>query len=222
MDEKQAKAYRSIQEDAAARVENGVIRVNGVLAELTRLRQFASAYGKLSQGKFVPALPSNKYEWVAEYVQEMFDSSDTTKVVIASQFTELVKLFASELRKKHEVLTLTGETTAKQRLHVQDQFLHGSPRIIVINLFAGGEAIDLSSADDLILLDEPWTDDPRQQVENRIQNLAKRQQVTIHRLRSSGTIEETVAAMTDEQRELLMSARPKALALAKDVLGDGS
>jgi SNF2 family DNA or RNA helicase len=222
MDEKQAKAYRSIQEDAAARVENGVIRVNGVLAELTRLRQFASAYGKLSQGKFVPALPSNKYEWVAEYVQEMFDSSDTTKVVIASQFTELVKLFASELRKKHEVLTLTGETTAKQRLHVQDQFLNGSPRIIVINLFAGGEAIDLSSADDLILLDEPWTDDPRQQVENRIQNLAKRQQVTIHRLRSSGTIEETVAAMTDEQRELLMSARPKALALAKDVLGDGS
>ena len=79
----------------------------------------------------------------------------------------------------------------------------GSPRIIVINMFAGGEAIDLSAADDLILLDEPWTDDTLQQVENRVQNLAKQQQITIHRLRSEGTVEDSTAELTDDQRRQL-------------------
>jgi SNF2 family DNA or RNA helicase len=221
MEPEQAKAYRSIKEDAAAKLENGTLFVNGVLPELTRMRQFATAYGKLSPtGQFVPALPSNKLEWIMEYLREMVDAGPDGKVVIASQFTQVVKLFADAIRKEgYEVLTLTGETTDRQRLHVQDQFLTGRPRIIIINLLAGGEAIDLSSADELILIDEPWVDDARQQVENRVQNLAKRNQVTIHRLRSEGTVEESIAAMTDEQRRILTSATPKAKKLAKELIG---
>jgi SNF2 family DNA or RNA helicase len=83
-------------------------------------------------------------------------------------------------------------------------------------MFAGGEAIDLSAADEMIFIDEPWTDDTRQQAENRIQSLAKRQQLTVYRLRSEGTIEGWIASLNDEQRSILMSAKPKALAMLKE------
>ena len=220
MTPKQAKAYADMKEMASAQIEGGKLNANGVLAELTRLRQFASSAGRISQGKFVPAAPSNKLEWVLQYVEEM-EEIPGAKVVIATQFTALANLFATELRGSRagrEVLVLTGETTSKQRDHVQDRFMNGSPRIIVINMFAGGEAIDLSAADDLILLDEPWTDDTLQQVENRVQNLAKQQQITIHRLRSEGTVEDSIAELTDEQRHQLMSAKPAAIKAARELI----
>ena len=61
MTPKQAKAYADMKEMASAQTEGGKLNANGVLAELTRLRQFASSSGRLSQGKFVPAAPSNKW-----------------------------------------------------------------------------------------------------------------------------------------------------------------
>jgi SNF2 family DNA or RNA helicase len=82
-------------------------------------------------------------------------------------------------------------------------------------MFAGGEAIDLSAADELVALDDPWNDDARQQYENRIVNLSKTNQLTIFHLRSEGTVESDIAEMNDAQRAALMSAKPKAL---KDVL----
>jgi SWI/SNF-related matrix-associated actin-dependent regulator of chromatin subfamily A member 5 len=90
--------------------------------------------------------------------------------------------------------------------------------VAIINVFAGGEAIDLSSAEEIVFLDEPWTSDAITQAENRIQNLAKRTQLTVYRLRSAGTVDEWIANLTAEQRELLMSARPEAKELVKKAI----
>jgi SNF2 family DNA or RNA helicase len=135
------------------------------------------------------------------------------KVVIASGFTKLANLFAGAIMAaRYPTITLTGETSSKMRDVAQDTFLRDpSIRVIVINLYAGGEAIDLSSADDLILVDEPWTDAPRQQVENRIQSLAKQQQVTVHYLRSENSIDQQMADMNEEQRKAILAAKPEAL-----------
>jgi SNF2 family DNA or RNA helicase len=217
MEDKQNEAYTSILKDACAYLEDGSrINANGILAELTRLRQFACAWGRLSGGDFYPALPSNKIDWILQYIEEMWEIPER-KVVIASGFTKLVHAIADALRgEKYPALLLTGGTNDAGREHAQDEFLNGKARIIVINTFAGGEAIDLSSADDLILVDEPWNTDAREQVMNRIQNLAKKNQVTIHHLRSEGTIDETIADMNDDQLAKLLSANPQ---VVKEVLG---
>jgi SNF2-related domain/Helicase conserved C-terminal domain len=209
---KQAKAYHDMEEVGLATLAGGHrLTANGVLAELTRLKQFACSYGEMSRaGEFRPVLPSCKLDWVLDFLAER--EGLTGKVVIASQFTKLVKLFAAEIRKKHwEVVTIMGESTDVQRDHAQDVFLNGSPRVAIINMYAGGEAIDLSSADEMILLDEPWEGYILEQVENRIQNLAKKNQLTIYRLRAAGTIETDIALMTDEQRAELLAGRPKAM-----------
>ena len=85
------------------------------------------------------------------------------------------------------------------------------PRVCIINMYAGGEAIDLSSADEIILTDEPWSAHIIEQTENRIQNLAKRNQLTVYRLRAAGTIEQDIATMTSAQLQALLAGKPEAL-----------
>ena len=208
---KQAKAYRYMEETGLATLASGKrITANGVLAELTRLKQFSCSYGTWRDDSFQPSVPSCKLDWVLDFLAER--ESTPGKVVIASQFTKLVKMFEQAIRKAGwEVVTITGESTDVQRDHAQNVFMHGSPRVAIINMYAGGEAIDLSSADEMILLDEPWQGHILEQVENRIQNLAKHQQLTVYRLRASGTIEQDIAGMTNEQRAELLAGRPEAL-----------
>jgi SNF2 family DNA or RNA helicase len=208
MEARQARAYSEVEDLGLVHLADGkIMLVNGNLAELTRMKQFAVTHGVLDdEDKFRPSLPSNKLDWIMEFLAEREESNG--KVVIASQFTKVINLFAAAIRKAGwQVVTITGETSASKRDYAQDVFMTGSPRVALINVFAGGEAIDLSAADEMIFIDEPWTDDKITQAENRIQNLAKIQQLTVYRLRSAGTIDEIIAAMTEEQRENLLAGK---------------
>lgn len=209
---RQGKAYRDMEEMGLATLASGKrLTANGVLAELTRLKQFSSAYGTWRMDQFYPERPSCKLEWILDFLDER-EALDG-KVVIASQFTKFVKFYSRYIRAAGwEVVTITGETSDQRRLDVQDIFMRpDGPRVCIINMFAGGEAIDLSSADEIILTDEPWSAHIIEQTENRIQNLAKRQQLTVYRLRASGTIEQDIAGMTSEQLVALLAGKPEAL-----------
>jgi Zierdtviridae DNA helicase len=212
MDLKQWKAYMEVEDLGLVHLADGnVMLVNGNLAELTRMKQFASTHAVLdADGRFQPSLPSNKLDWIIEFLKEREEL--TGKVVIASQYTKIVNMFTKEIRKSGwDVVTITGGQTDQQRDLAQDSFMHGSPRVAFINVFAGGEAIDLSAADEMIFVDEPWTTDKITQAENRIQNLAKANQLTVYRLRSAGTIDEIIAAMTEKQRQNLLAGKVAAL-----------
>ena len=209
---RQARAYRDMETMGLATLRGGKrLTANGVLAELTRLKQFSSAYGTWRMDQFYPDAPSVKLDWILEFLQER-EALDG-KVVIASQFTKFVKFYAKHIRAAGwKVLTLTGETTDQRRLDVQDIFQNDPDvRVIIINMFAGGEAIDLSAADEIILTDEPWSAHIIEQTENRIQSLAKRNQLTVYRLRAAGTIEQDIATMTSEQLAALLAGKPEAL-----------
>ena len=208
----QGKAYRDIEEMGLATLASGKrLTANGVLAELTRLKQFSSAYGTWREDTFFPTKPSCKLDWILDFLTER-EALDG-KVVIASQFTKFVKFYAEHIRATGwEVVTITGESTDGQREMVQDLFMSkNGPRVCIINMFAGGEAIDLSSADEMIITDEPWSAHIIEQTENRIQNLAKKQQLTVYRLRAAGTIEQDIATMTSEQLAALLAGKPEAL-----------
>jgi SNF2 family DNA or RNA helicase len=213
MDDKQAKAYYQMKADAEADIEGGRIKATGILAETTRLRQFATSYCRRGEGRTVlPGLPSNKVEWIIDFMRERQDTG--AKVVIASNFTEVVEMTADALRKeKWEVATLTGATSLKKRTQLQARFQDpGDPlRVFIINTKAGGESITLDAADEMIVIDDPWKSDTSKQLHDRIHRVSRVHQVTVYRLLSVGTIEEWMAGLTEEQRRVLETASPKKL-----------
>lgn len=211
MEGKQAEAYDRMVKLAEADVQGGRLLATGLLAEITRRRQFALAYGKIQLGgEFYPAAPSNKLDWVMEFLRE---KQGNGKVVIASTFTRFVNFMADEIRKEfgdEAVRTLTGATPDAARQALVRDFQDPDQSkfwIAVINMQAGGVAITLDAADDMVLTDLPWTSDEEQQLVDRIHRVSRVHNVTVYRLVSQGTTEEWMAGLTETQRRLLRAAK---------------
>lgn len=237
MSPKQAKAYQEIREQAETVLESGVLVANGVLAELTRLKQFAICHGDLEERadgeyKFLPQLPSTKFDWLTNFLAELGIDKDTDystpedgaivdsktsgdalasgveeirKVVVASQFTSILNMYEKELEKLGiPCLKITGQVSQAQRKAAKDQWQsgEGGPRVFLLNTAAGGVSLTLDAADDLVFLDETWIPDEQEQVEDRIHRVSRLHQVTIHYLRTLGTIEENIALTTGSRERL--------------------
>jgi SNF2 family DNA or RNA helicase len=203
MEPEQGRAYRAMEKDAEAEIEGGTLAAVGVLAEITRLKQFASAYMRKARDGVLPELPSNKLNWVKDFLESR--EGNEGKVIIFSQFTTLVNMFWSELNQIYpsQVATITGQTKQSVRDLRQKQFQNpdGPLKIMILNTLAGGESITLDQADDVIFLDETSVPDEQEQAEDRAHRVSRAMKgnerpVTIYYLRSRGTIEEDICRIT--------------------------
>lgn len=209
----QKRAYDQIVADAEVTLDGQRITATGVLAEITRLRQFANASGRVGPDRSIrPIMPSNKLEWLVDFMQEREGTG--AKVVVASSFTAIVELAADVLRSEgFEVLTLTGATKDRDRADLVARFQDpaDSLQVVCINRIAGGESITLDAADEMVVIDQPWISDQDDQLEPRIHRVSRIHQVTVYRLVSTGTVDEWMASLTDEQRRIVSDASPRKL-----------
>lgn len=213
MKPKQQRAYYQMVEQALATLENGTLVANGVLAEMTRLKQFASCFGKLERKMdsdgyeidvFKPELPSNKLDWLLEFFTELGidkdgqEGPDARKVVVASQFTSMINLFEKEINKRGiKTLKVVGGVSAEDRIAAVKEFQTDSgPQVFLLNTLAGGVSLTLDRADDIVILDETFIPDDQEQVEDRVHRVSRMHNVTVHYVRSLGTIEEKIARLT--------------------------
>lgn len=213
MEPKQKRAYLEMEEDAIAYLDSGAVVANSVLATMTRLKQFAGCYGKIEQREdsdgleidiFKPVLPSNKFNWLLEFLEELGidkegqEGPEARKVVIASQFTSVIDVFDAALQKKGiKTLKVTGKVKAKDRQHAAEVFQTDTgPQVFLLNTTAGGVALTLDRADDIVILDETFIPDDQSQVEDRVHRVSRNHNVTVHYVRSKGTIEEKIAKTT--------------------------
>src|SRR6516165_370958 len=243
MEGDQLRAYEEIERKAQAELEGGILQTTGILAELTRLKQFAGSYGKLNDdGVFIPTMPSNKYEWLFEFLDErgidksihpeatgkITDKSlkELPKIVVASQFSKLIDAFAAELA-KDGILShkFTGDTPDKRREEIKNDWQNDptSPvRVLLLTITAGGVSLTLDAADELVLLDETWNASDQEQVEDRLHRLSRIHQVVIWKVFSRGTIEEHIAKVNMEAefsiKSILDGAR--GLDVAKRLAGE--
>lgn len=203
MDSKQAAKYKAMEKQGEVELKGGRLTATGILALMTRLRQFANSDGDLVNGTFGPVMPSAKFDWLLQFLEERGIepkgelSDDVRKVVVASQYTSLIKVWQKELASKGiDSYTLTGETSDKNRDSFVKQFQERDDvRAFFINTTAGGVSITLDSADDCVIMDETWVPDEQEQVEDRVHRASNvEHQVDIWYVRTKGTIEEGLAA----------------------------
>lgn len=234
LDPKQRKAYDDMLKLGEATIEGGEIHALGMLAELTRLKQFASTYLRAErmakrdadgnewvENKYLPTLPSNKFAWLVQFLTEanIIDPDDidpTGKVVVVSQFTSILRNFAEELRKMGvKVLGITGDVTGANRTRAQDLFndTGSGYNVLFLNTLAGGVAITLDAADDMVFLDETDVPDDQEQAEDRINNRRPEEKVATRRywyLKSLGTIDEAIARVNlhrDKNQKKVLDGR---------------
>jgi SNF2 family DNA or RNA helicase len=220
MSASQEKMYKQMAQQAIAELEgfgdddDGDNRISavGILAIMTRLKQFAdcswkyaSVEGLKPKAMFNP-LHSGKAAWIEEFLTERGIAGDdregNQKVVIASQFTEVVDSLEDYLASINvPTLKITGAVREKDRVAVTEDFQsEGGPRVLLMNTTAGGVSITLDAyCDELVIIDETWVPDDQEQLEDRIHRVSRMHQVTIYRLFAAGSIDERIHARTIEK-----------------------
>lgn len=232
MSGKQQRAYDAMEALSVAQLDSGRLEAITALAELTRLKQLACAYGDIipetkntpdgpmQTFRYIPKLPSNKFEWVVQHLEEWgYPDDPLDKVVIVSFYTGILSMFSAEIerhfrtakrRKQPLCAAITGRTPARDRRSVIDAFndpSRSSPQVLMLNVKAGGTAITLDTASRMIFISETRIPDQQVQAEDRIHRVSNPRHCEYYYLRTLGTVDVGTAlvnqqALHDTQRLL--------------------
>lgn len=220
----QARAYDQFASMSTVELNSG--RLNAIIAleELTRLKQLACSYGDIEQRKvwatdedgnrvkvmksfYTPTLPSNKFDWVVESLEEWgFPKNPITKVVLVSFYTGILELFRVALEKHFKTspkrplcAAITGRTRSEDRRGIIDRFnRRDSESVMLLNVKAGGTAITLDTADRMIFISETRIPDQQKQAEDRIHRVSNPRTCMYYYLRSLGTVDVGTALVNQE------------------------
>ena len=195
----QRRQYEKFAADAEITIKKNRLVGKAVLDEYTRLRQFAVAKQKVVNGTLTPTTDSGKLAAMLQDLTELgiagphVDRGGDEQVVIFSQFTQVCDMIEGWLS-SHDVdcAKITGKVKRKQRTILQDKFQAGQLRVLVMNVKAGGVAINLDRANTVMFVDETFDPDDQSQAEDRCHRASRIHQVTCRYYRSKGTVEELV------------------------------
>ena len=196
----QQKQYDKIEKSAMLQIRDQPdMPVNGILAEIIRLKQVADGVVTLNDNQIVDATTdSNKIEWILEFLATRQGAG---KVIIASQFTKFIYAISKALDDNgigHYLLT--GRQNDAERKAAQEGFQGpNGHEVFLLNTKAGGVSLTLDMADDVVLCDSTTNPDDQEQVEDRAHRVSRMHNVTIWYLASRGTIDEQALIIATER-----------------------
>jgi hypothetical protein len=153
------------------------------------------------------AAPSAKAEALIEQLEPLMEEGQ--KVLVFSQFVELLDLLRPVLKKRHwPVFYLAGDTENRGELVKAFQSAEGAA-VFLISLKAGGFGLNLTAASYVILFDPWWNPAVENQAIDRTHRIGQTNKVIAYRLLIKNSIEEKIRALQTKKK-----------ALAEDVLGE--
>jgi SNF2 family DNA or RNA helicase len=171
-----------------------------VLAALLRLRQVCCDPRLLKREGVVAA--SAKLSALMSMIDEIVDEGH--KILIFSQFVEMLTLIRAELEKANIVYEyLDGQTPAQDRLEKVNKFNADEKiPIFLISLKAGGTGLNLTGADYVIHYDPWWNPAVENQATDRAHRIGQTRHVFNYKLITRGTVEEKILALQRKKKEL--------------------
>lgn len=203
MDPKQGDQYVKFAALAEITIEEHKLSATSILAEYTRLKQFACAEQKIKgfttdeppRPILIPTHNSCKLLVMSQILDELgiMDADTDEQCVVFSQFSKMIDMVTEWLQKKHvPAAKLTGETTQTTRKLLQQKFQAAEYSVLCMTTTAGGTAITLDRASTCIFLDETWNPDDQEQAEDRIHRASRIHQVMVYRIKTKDTLEEYI------------------------------
>jgi len=205
LDGRQRELYESLRLSLAEELRQ-VIAQRGiahsgivVLDALLKLRQVCCdpRLVKLEAARGVR--DSAKFELLMDMLPALL--AEGRKVLLFSQFTEMLKLIAHELdRRRIRYVTLTGET--RDRAEPVRQFQDGDVPLFLLSLKAGGVGLNLTAADTVIHYDPWWNPAAEAQASDRAHRIGQDKPVFVFRLITANTVEERIEELKARKAEL--------------------
>ncbi len=169
------------------------------LTALTRLRQAACHPRLVDEASTVK---SSKLSRLRELVNELRE--EVHRALVFSQFVRHLALVREVLDEDGvSYRYLDGGTPERARRREVDAFQDGDGDVFLISLRAGGTGLNLTAATYVIHLDPWWNPAVEDQATDRTHRIGQTQPVTVYRLVTRSTIEESILALHDHKRSLV-------------------
>jgi SNF2 family DNA or RNA helicase len=183
------KAYKQLKEELIAMLEDGsIVKAANALVLLTRLRQVTSSLATVSGLE-----TSTKVDAVLDLIQDM-----DRPPLIFTAYRETAKLLHSRISGSG---LLIGGMHEREAATVRHDFQNGKLEALVATFGTGGEAITLTRADTIIMLEKPWTPSEIDQAEGRIRRLSQTADTLFsYTIEAIGTVDAKVNAMVEAKR----------------------
>lgn len=181
-----------------------------LLEMLLRLRQIC-CHPLLVGG----AAPSSKFERLLEDLETVV--SEGRKVLVYSQFTQMLQLIAKELKvRSHPFAYLDGSTTDREAVVGRFQEDPKVP-IFLISLKAGGVGLNLTAADYVFIYDPWWNAAAEAQAIDRAHRMGREGTVIAKRYATAWSIEEKIMRLKELKQNLASD-----LLAPEDTISDSS
>ncbi len=169
-----------------------------ILEGLLRLRQICNHPALLDHDFHGE---SGKFELLTETLDTL--RSEGHKVLVFSQFVEMLKLLRRDLDQRHvPYLYLDGRTTDRQE-RVDEFQSDAEIPFFLISLKAGGVGLNLTAADYVIHIDPWWNPAVEMQASDRTHRIGQDKPVFIYKLIVRDSVEEKIIQLQDRKKDLV-------------------
>ena len=170
-----------------------------ILNSLMKLR-LLSNHPKLSQASFKEN--SGKFNEVIHTIDELIKAGN--KLIIFSSFVKHLAIYETWCTKQNiPFVTLTGSTTASNRESAVHRFqTDENVKTFFISIKAGGTGLNLTQANYVLILDPWWNPQVEEQAISRAHRMGQKTNVHVIRFITENTIEEKIASLQQEKKEL--------------------
>jgi SNF2 family DNA or RNA helicase len=209
--EEQVQLYDSVVEEMLRKVDSaeGIRRRGLVLASLVKLKQicnhpshYLESIG-LETGEIDP-LRSGKSTRMMEMLEEVTATDD--RALIFTQYRRMGHLLVSMIRHAFDIepLFLHGGTPQMRRDQLVDRFQSKDPScpIFILSLKAGGVGLNLTAANHVFHYDRWWNPAVENQATDRAFRIGQDRTVNVHKMITTGTLEERIDQMIEQKTEL--------------------
>jgi hypothetical protein len=224
------RTYDDLYAGLATRMPDGTLLVAyNDMTKQGKLQQFASSAVEIdkpdpddiSTWKVTLKDPSPKLD----AFEELLDDIGLDKpIVVAAESIQLIRLAAARLDKRETpYVMITGDVAAYERENALDALRQGDAKVLLFTIKAGGVGLDMSAADTLIFLQQPWSMVERVQTEGRVHRIGSEihDSVKIIDLVTRDTVEEEQIVRVHEKLERLEEiTRDRATRLAAGLSTD--
>ncbi|MFJ7592725.1 DEAD/DEAH box helicase [Streptomyces sp. NPDC097617] len=209
----QVSLYEALVRELMAEIEEkqGIARRGLVMKLLTGLKQVCNHPAQFLKEPASAKLPGRSGK--LELLDELLDTvlAEDGSALVFTQYVAMGALIERHLADRGvDTLFLHGGTTVKRREEMVDAFQAGEKKVFLLSLKAAGTGLNLTRAGHVIHYDRWWNPAVEDQATDRAYRIGQTQPVQVHKLIAEGTVEDRVAEMLRQKREL-----------ADSVLGSG-
>jgi len=162
------------------------------------------AAGIVSKSSMPLSARSGKSTRLVQMLEELLSAGD--RALIFTQYRQMGHLLVSMIRRELDVeaLFLHGGTPQNRRDQLVDRFQSGDPAcpIFILSLKAGGVGLNLTAANHVFHYDRWWNPAVENQATDRAFRIGQLRSVNVHKMISSGTLEERIDQMIEQKTEL--------------------